>query len=72
LQDLAKQRYVPPFYIAKVYAGLGENTQALALLNQAFQARSDQLTGLRVEPAFAPLRADPRFIDLMRRVGLAQ
>jgi eukaryotic-like serine/threonine-protein kinase len=72
LQDVAKQRYVPPFYIAKVYAGLGENTQAMALLNRAFQDRSDQLTGLRVEPAFDPLRADPRFVDLLRRVGLAQ
>jgi len=72
LQDVAKQRYVPLFYIAKVYAGLGDKTQSLDLLNQAFQQRSDQLTGLRVEPAFDPLRADPRFIDLMRRVGLAQ
>ncbi|HEY9432950.1 MAG TPA: tetratricopeptide repeat protein, partial [Blastocatellia bacterium] len=72
LQDVAKQRYVPPFYIAKVYAGLGDNTQAMALLNRAFQDRSDQLTGLRVEPAFDRMRADPRFIDLMRRVGLAQ
>ena len=72
LKDVAKQRYVPPFYIAKVYAGLGENTQAMALLNRAFQDRSDQLTGLRVEPAFDRMRADPRFIDLMRRVGLAQ
>jgi tetratricopeptide (TPR) repeat protein len=72
LQNVAKQRYVPPFYLAKVYAGLGENTQAMVLLNRAFQDRSDQLTGLRVEPAFNRLRADPRFSDLMRRVGLAQ
>jgi eukaryotic-like serine/threonine-protein kinase len=72
LLQIAKRRYVPPVYIAKVYAGLGENAQALALLNQAFQARSDQLTELRVEPAFDPLRADPRFVDLLRRVGLAK
>jgi Flp pilus assembly protein TadD len=72
LLQIAKQRYVPPVYIAKVYAGLGENAQALALLNQAFQERSDQLTGLRVDPAFDHLRADPRFVDLLRRVGLAQ
>src|SRR5262245_41986934 len=67
---IAKRRYVPPFYIARVYAGLGENAQALALLNQAFQERSDQLTGLRIDPAFDHLRADPRFVDLLRRVGL--
>jgi uncharacterized protein (TIGR02996 family) len=72
LQDIARRGYVSPVYIAKVHAGLGENAQALALLNQAFQQRSDQLTGLRVDPAFDHLRADPRFIDLLRRVGLAQ
>jgi Flp pilus assembly protein TadD len=72
LLQTAKRRYVPPFYIARVHAGLGDNAQALALLNQAFQQRSDQLTGLRVDPAFDHLRTDPRFIDLLRRVGLAQ
>jgi eukaryotic-like serine/threonine-protein kinase len=72
LQDIARRGYVSPVYIAKVHAGLGENAQALALLNQAFQQRSDQLTGLRVDPAFDHLRADPRFVDLLRRVGLAQ
>jgi tetratricopeptide (TPR) repeat protein len=70
LLQIAKRRYVPPVYIARVYAGLGENAKALALLNQAFQVRSDQLTELRVEPAFDPLRSDPRFVDLLRRVGL--
>jgi eukaryotic-like serine/threonine-protein kinase len=72
LQDVARQRYVSPVYIAKVYVGLGETAAAMALLNQAFLERSDQLTGLRVDPAFDPLRADPRFIDLLRRVGLTQ
>ncbi len=70
LQDAAKRRYVPPVYVARVHAAMGENAQALALLNRAFQERSDQLTGLRVDPAFDRLRADPRFADLLRRVGL--
>ncbi len=70
LLQIAKRRYVSPVYIARVHAGLGDNAQALALLNQAFQQRSDQLTGLRVDPAFDHLRADPRFVDLLRRVGL--
>src|SRR5262245_26295023 len=72
LRDVAKQRYVSPVYIAKVHAGLGETAAAMALLNQAFQERSDQLTGLRVDPAFDPMRADPRFVELLRRVGLTQ
>jgi len=70
LLQIAKRRYVSPVYIARVHAGLGENAQALALLNQSFQQRSDQLTGLRVDPAFDHLRTDPRFVDLLRRVGL--
>jgi eukaryotic-like serine/threonine-protein kinase len=72
LLQIAKRRYVSPVYIARVHAGLGDTAQALASLNQAFQQRSDQLTGLRVDPAFDHLRADPRFVDLLRRVGLAQ
>jgi TolB-like protein/Tfp pilus assembly protein PilF len=70
LQDIAKRRYVSPVYIARVHAGLGENAEAMAFLNRAFHERNDQLTGLRVDPAFDHLRADPRFVDLMRRIGL--
>jgi tetratricopeptide (TPR) repeat protein len=70
LREVARRRYVPPVYIARVYAGLGENAEAMALLNRAFQERSDQLTGLRVDPAFDRMRADPRFVDLLRRIGL--
>jgi len=72
LQDVARQRYVSPVYIAKVHAGLGETSAAMALLNKALQERSDQLTGLRVDPAFDPMRTDPRFVELLRRVGLTQ
>ncbi len=70
LREVAKQRYVSPVYIAKVHAGLGETEEAMALLNQAFQERSDQLTGLRVDPAFDQMRTDANFVDLLRRVGL--
>jgi tetratricopeptide (TPR) repeat protein len=70
LRDVARRRYVPPVYVARVHAGLGENAEAMALLNRAFRERSDQLTGLRVDPAFDRMRADPRFVDLLRRIGL--
>jgi hypothetical protein len=50
---------------------LGEQGEALRLLQQACDDRDTQMTTLKVEPLFDGLRSDPRFIDLMRRVGLA-
>jgi serine/threonine-protein kinase len=50
---------------------LGEKDQAFTLLEQAYREHSDSLVVLKVEPRLDPLRADPRFADLMRRVRLA-
>ena len=55
---------------AAVYAGLGENDQAFALLEKDFQARGGLLARIRWEPPFESLRNDPRFADLLRRMGL--
>ena len=57
--------------IAMIYVGLGENDQALVWLNRDFYAHSGELPGSRWELPFEPLRSDPRFQDLLRRVGLA-
>jgi TolB-like protein/Tfp pilus assembly protein PilF len=54
-----------------VFASLGEKEQALDLLEKAYVERSTWLAHLKVEPAFAGLRSHPRFIDLLRRMGLA-
>ena len=53
------------------YLGLGENDQAFAWLEQAYKEQSNILLFLKVHPFFDPIRADPRFADLVRRVGLA-
>jgi len=50
--------------------GLQENDQAFAWLERAFKHRSTWLTYLKVEPQLDPLRSDPRFQNLLRRVGL--
>jgi tetratricopeptide (TPR) repeat protein len=72
LTELSKQRYVPAYYFAIVYAGLGQKDQAFTELQKAYQERSDFLLFLRVMEPMASLRSDPRFADLVRRVGLPQ
>jgi pentatricopeptide repeat protein len=52
------------------YLGLGDNEQALAWLERSYQERSNILLFLKVHPHFDPLRGDPRFKDLLHRVGL--
>jgi serine/threonine protein kinase/Tfp pilus assembly protein PilF len=66
----ATKEYVSPGELAVLYDALGEREQAFASLEQAFDAHDLQLQYMRVDPAFDPLRSDPRFTDLMRRVGL--
>jgi hypothetical protein len=58
--------------MASIYAALGDNDQAFALLNRAFDERDFILTLVKVEPMFDPLRSDPRFPELARRVGLSE
>ena len=70
LKEQSKRRYVPWFYIAAVYAGLDEKEQALACLETAYQRREQGLAVMKREPMFDPLRADPRYQDLLRRMNL--
>jgi serine/threonine protein kinase/Flp pilus assembly protein TadD len=70
LREISKQRYISPYLFAVVYAGLGDKEQTFARLDKAFQDRSFFLIWLKVEPLFDPLRDDPRFQYLLRRIGL--
>jgi eukaryotic-like serine/threonine-protein kinase len=56
---------------ARLYARLGDNDRALEWLQKAYDKHSDYLVYLRVDPMFDELRSDPRFAELMRKVGLA-
>jgi tetratricopeptide (TPR) repeat protein len=58
--------------IALVFAALGDATQACSWLEQAFKARDPNLVFLDTDPGFDSLRADPRFTDLVRRVGIPE
>ncbi len=70
LQETAKRRYVSPYDVATIYAGLGEKERALAWLEKAFEDRSGWLAlWLKVDPKFDSLRPDPHFSNLLRRIG---
>ncbi|HSB27079.1 MAG TPA: tetratricopeptide repeat protein, partial [Pyrinomonadaceae bacterium] len=70
LVGLSNQKYVPPYYIAVVYAGLGDRDQAFAWLERAYDDRQPGMMFLEHEPYFDRIRSDPRFADLVRRVAL--
>jgi serine/threonine-protein kinase len=64
------QRRVSPFHLALIHVGLGEKDRAIELLNKACDERAERLVRLRVDPRFDPLRQDPRFYEIMIRMGL--
>jgi TolB-like protein/DNA-binding winged helix-turn-helix (wHTH) protein len=63
------RRYVSPYNMSRVYAAAGDADQSFAWLERAYQERNPDLIELRSEPAFDPMRPDPRFSALLRRVG---
>ncbi|MGC2695306.1 MAG: hypothetical protein WA738_05890 [Candidatus Angelobacter sp.] len=69
-KSAAKKRYIPPTYFGMLFAGLGDRDKALMWLKRAFAERADGLTWLNVEPMLDEIRSDPRFQDLLRRIGL--
>jgi len=72
MKDLSVRQYVPADRIALIYAGLGDKDEAFAWLEKAYDERSFNMTWLKVEPRWDSLRSDPRFADLVRRLGLPQ
>jgi TolB-like protein/DNA-binding winged helix-turn-helix (wHTH) protein/Tfp pilus assembly protein PilF len=69
-QQLNRRRQMDPAPIALAYVGMGNKDEAFAWLQRAYSERSNALTALKVDPIYDPLRSDPRFQVLMRRVGL--
>jgi tetratricopeptide (TPR) repeat protein len=69
LEDVARQRYVPPYAMALVHAGLGERDAALARLEEAYAVRDVHLVFLPVDPRWDPYRDNPRFRALLQRCG---
>jgi DNA-binding winged helix-turn-helix (wHTH) protein/TolB-like protein/Tfp pilus assembly protein PilF len=72
LLRLSRERHVSPYNIAMIYNGLGESDEALGWLERGYREREPRMVFLKVEPKWNNLRDDPRFQDLVRRVGLPQ
>ena len=70
LEEESRQHYMRLEILAMGYAALGAADQAMALLERAYQARAAGLIYLHLDPGYAPLRGDPRYVDLVQRIGL--
>jgi DNA-binding winged helix-turn-helix (wHTH) protein/TolB-like protein/Tfp pilus assembly protein PilF len=70
LMDVQERRYVSPYTIAAIYAGLGDKDQAFKWLEKAFEQGDIWLMNLKVDPVFKRLRSDPRYPDLLVRTRL--
>lgn len=66
------KKYASPVSMALVFVGLGDKEQAFAWLEKAYKERDRSMVGLKIFPLMDSLRSDPRFEDLLRRVGLAR
>jgi TolB-like protein/Tfp pilus assembly protein PilF len=71
LKQRSKAGYIPAGAFVNAYLGLGDNQQAFYWLDRACNEQSNILQFLKSHPYFDPIRSDPRFADLLRRVGLA-
>ena len=70
LLERARTRYLPSYWIALIFTGLGEVDPAMSWLERAYEERSSWLVWINVEPRFDRLRSDPRFASLLRRMRL--
>ena len=70
LQELSKRRIVDSFEFAIVYAGLGDKDRAFEFLDKGYDERPSNLESLKPEPRMKPLRSDPRYQELLLRMGL--
>jgi tetratricopeptide (TPR) repeat protein len=72
LTKLTKQKYVSPYFFAGIHVALGEIGRAIEYLEKSYEQHSHWLIYLHIDPSMDDLRSDPRFQDLLRRVGLPQ
>jgi eukaryotic-like serine/threonine-protein kinase len=72
LEQVKRSRYISPYKFARISIGLGDHDEAFRLIEEAYLQRSNYLTGIVTDPTLDPLRDDPRFRDLLRRMNLEE
>ncbi len=72
LDTLSTGKYLSPYGPATVYAAMGDHQRAFEMLDRALRERSEDLLLLKIDPRVDRLRSDPRFVALLRRIGLAK
>jgi tetratricopeptide (TPR) repeat protein len=72
LKELSQRRYVSPYGIAMIYTALGDKEQAFQWLEKANDERNTELVFLKVDPRVDLLRGDPRFQELVKKVGIPE
>jgi tetratricopeptide (TPR) repeat protein len=70
LESESRQHYVRAEYLAMGHAAVGDFDAAFNALERAYQARSAGLVYLHLDPGYEPLRSDPRYKELVQRIGL--
>ena len=71
-KDLASHAYVDFYQVAEIYAALDDKDEAFRLLEKAYEEHSSNMPFLAVDPFWDGIRSDPRYADLLRRMGLPQ
>ncbi len=70
LEKISEEKYVSPYYFALAYTSLGDKDKAFEWLEKAFAVREGRMTLMKADPLLNDLHSDPRFKDLLKRVGL--
>lgn len=72
LEEQSRHHYISPYYIALIFAGLDDKERAFRWLEKAHSDRNEWLVWLKVDPRFNCLRTDPRFPELLSRIGFSR
>jgi TolB-like protein/tetratricopeptide (TPR) repeat protein/class 3 adenylate cyclase len=70
MKTLSSERYIPPSNVGLVYCGLGNKDEALSCLEKACDERDPRVTLLKVDPRWDSVRKNPRFVAILKRIGL--